>query len=185
MMGRTHVIIGVSYGVNLIPAVTRNDLTPAQLGFVMCGLVIGSLLPDIDHPHSLISQQIPLVGGIISRLTSHRGLFHSILGVAILIVGLGMLSALIAGGLSSIGIQGASDATAQISTGTLIGYILHIIADMITVNGVKLFYPLKANVGLPLIRTGGNREWILAMALIIISFLQVFTVLPSIPALLV
>jgi inner membrane protein len=173
MMGKTHLVIGVSYGVALVPAVTRGEFTPTQLGFIMTGLVIGSLLPDIDHPQSLISQQIPLVGKVISRLTRHRGLFHSILGVVILFGLSAWLSILIAGGLTSLGIQQADTATRYISAGLMIGYILHIVADMLTISGVKLFYPWKRNIRIPLFKTGGFREWVLGLVLIVVSTMQI------------
>jgi len=172
-MGNTHIIIGVSYGVALMPAVTRHEMTVEQLGFVMCGLVVGSLLPDIDHPHSLISQQIPLVGKTISRLTSHRGLFHSILGVVMMFGLSAWLSIVIAGGLSSVGIQQADNATRYIASGLMTGYILHIVADMLTISGVKLFYPIKRNIKIPLFKTGGTREWLLSIVLIAVSAIQI------------
>jgi len=172
-MGRTHIIIGVSCGVALIPAVEGGQLTPAQLGFIMVGLTVGSLLPDIDHPHSLISQQLPLVGSIISKLTRHRGLFHSILGVVMMFGLSAWLAIMMAGGLSSMGIQSADSATRYIASGLMIGYILHIIADMVTVSGIRLFYPLQRNIRIPLFRTGGFRERGLVLTLIVLSTLQI------------
>jgi inner membrane protein len=176
MMGNTHIIIGLSYGVSLIPAVTQNEYTPEQLGFIMCGLVVGSLLPDIDHPHSLISQKIPLVGKTISKLTTHRGLFHSIVGVGMMFVLWSCLSVIVADGLTSVGIQQADNATRYIASGLMAGYILHIIADMLTISGVKLFYPLKGNIKIPLFETGGTREWLLSVFLIAVSAIQVISV---------
>lgn len=176
MMGRTHIIIGVSYGVALIPTATQNGLTPGQLGFLMCGLVVGSLLPDIDHPHSLISQQLPLVGKVISKLTRHRGLFHSVLGVVIMFAWTRWLSIFIADGLSSV-IQQADLATRNISTGLMLGYILHIFADLLTVSGVRLLYPLKFTVRIPLFKTGGFWEWLLGVMLMVVSGLNIFALL--------
>lgn len=177
MMGRTHIIIGISAGVAYLPAVTQGELMPGQFGFIMVGLVIGSLLPDIDHPHSLISQQLPIVGRVISALTRHRGLFHSILGVLVMAGLSAWWSVGIAQGLTSLGIQNAPEATHHIGLGLMIGYILHILADMITVRGVRLFYPLKFTVRIPLFSTGGFREWLLGLALMFGWVLRIVTLL--------
>lgn len=173
MMGRTHIIIGLSYGIALIPSATQNGVTPGQLGFVMCGLVVGSLLPDIDHPHSLISQQLPLVGKVISKLTRHRGIFHSILGVVIMFAWTQWLSISIADGLSAVGIQQADHATRNLNTGLMLGYILHIFADLLTISGVRLFYPLKRNIKIPVFKTGGVMEWLLGVVLMVVSAIQI------------
>lgn len=36
-----------------------------------------------------------------------------------------------------------------------IGYLTHLLLDMLTVKGIKLFYPLKKNIGLKLFKTDG------------------------------
>jgi len=55
----------------------------------------------------------------------------------------------------------------------LVGYVLHIGADMLTISGVKLFYPLRFNVGLPIFSTGGIREKLLRFGLGLACLLQI------------
>lgn len=81
---------------------------------------------------------------------AHRGLTHSILAVLVVAVGsfyfLPYLPALAA----------------------VIGYVAHIAADMLTVAGCMIFYPLPYRVRLPLtfIRTGGIWEALLSMGVL-------------------
>lgn len=171
MMAKTHVVVGVTFGVNLLSALQAGRYTPPEYGAVVAGLVIGSLLPDIDHPHSLISQFIPVVGRFVAAWTSHRGFFHSALGVILLFFGLAFSSGAMVSIASAYGFP--TELPRFISVGIIIGYCLHIIADMITINGVKMFYPLKWNVGLPLFSTGGIREMVLRWILIGLSVLGV------------
>lgn len=168
MMGRTHVIIGTAFGASVLPAVANGNYTYEQYMMLVCGLVIGSLLPDLDHPQSVISRAIPIVGGIISRLTRHRGLLHSILGMVLfyLLLKIGIPVITVNQSISAqlVGMAGA---------GLLVGYGLHIIADMLTKSGVRLFYPLRRTIKIPLFRTGGYRELILRIALIGMSAMQI------------
>lgn len=165
-MGKTHVVIGVSYGVTLLPSINTGVFTLPQVGIIICGLTIGSLLPDIDHPQSIISRQIPLIGMIISKLTRHRGLFHSLLGVGLmfllLIVPTGMVVQATGTRLAYFG-----------AAGLMIGYILHIVADMLTVGGVKLFYPWQRKIAIGLFTTGGLREAALRWFLVGVSLIQI------------
>lgn len=163
MMAKTHMMIGATYGVALIPAVEANRYTTEQFIFIMIGLVIGSLLPDLDHPQSLASQLIPFVGGVISRLVGHRGLLHSILGFVLVAIGFSILN----------GILGNSPTFLYVIAGILIGYILHIVADSFTVRGVRLFYPFKWNVGIKVIRTDGIAEMVIRWVLVVFCGYQI------------
>ena len=50
---------------------------PFFLPFILL-VVVASLLPDIDHPKSEMSQLVPVIG----RVFKHRGFTHSLLGLA-------------------------------------------------------------------------------------------------------
>lgn len=158
-MGKTHVVIGIAYGTALIPALQRGDYSVEQYGLVMVGLVIGSLLPDLDHPQSTLSRMIPIVGGLLSRLTGHRGILHSIVGV--------IICWLVCGGLMIPAVAVTQDArlSAHIFAGLMIGYILHIVADSLTKGGVRLFYPFKWRIGIGIFMTGGLLEFVFRVVL--------------------
>ncbi len=65
----TATVIGVSLLLN----------KPFWLPLILF-VIVGSLLPDIDHSNSQISKKIP----IIAKLLKHRGVTHSLLAVVIL-----------------------------------------------------------------------------------------------------
>lgn len=91
------------------------------------GIVLGSLLPDIDHPQSYLGRRLWFLSAPINKLFGHRGITHSLLFTAIL----GIVTApwwainpLFFGGI-------------------LLGYFSHLLADMTTVSGIPLLYPNK------------------------------------------
>lgn len=168
MMARTHILTSVAFSVTLIPAFMRGNYSTEQYALLCGGLVIGSLLPDIDHPHSLISQTIPLVGGMISRVTKHRGLFHSILGVVLIFFatafGCGQISRLL-----------VSPLPYTFGAGVVIGYVIHIAGDLLTVSGVRLLYPVDLKIAIPLMRTGDYREWIFRVGVMVFIGFKIFS----------
>ena len=96
-------------------------------------VVVGSILPDIDHPGSMVGKNVPL----IPKLLNHRGLTHSIS----FCVMMSLLNAWLG-----------------------IGVLVHIVMDMMTKNGVELFYPYKKRIRFPLAKyvvTNGNFEKVL------------------------
>lgn len=87
------------YIIHLIFGVFAAKLTaynPDQ--FIMC--LIGSLMPDIDHPRAFIGKFNPLAG-----IMKHRGWTHTVLGCALLsllALPIGAYLAMLAGCLSHI-----------------------------------------------------------------------------------
>lgn len=137
MLGRTHRMfaISVAFVVLRYHGLLRT-LTAFESVVVFYLIILGSMLPDIDHSGSIIGKQFPW----ISKLVKHRGFFHSLLalvlwyGVFILILNQVYVFAI------------------------LIGYVSHLLLDVITVSGIKLFQPLiNINFAGP-ITTGGTFE---------------------------
>jgi inner membrane protein len=154
----------------------------------LVALGIGCYLPDIDHSKTkanrylsnvrrflrfiyfvvslltvasivfnntiLISAVLVVVGGFVldvmfGRLR-HRGIMHSI-WIPLLCVILAYLFSFV----------GTKDSTVVVGllVGVSAGYLLHLIADMFTVDGVRLFQPFcNIAFGLPLVSTGGDSE---------------------------
>ncbi len=190
MTGKTHIAIGITAAL----AVSSNQPVENRLVLVLVS-AISSLIPDLDHPKGKLNQKILLINnnfyrilfylslgfvstylyysmeikvflylGIISFLigiSSHRGFTHSIIGflISLTIIKLCM---------GNFGVE-------YIYTGFTIGYVLHIIADLFTIKGVKLFYPLKNNISLPIkIRTNSKVENIIFILLGIVSVFLLF-----------
>lgn len=119
MTGRTHLIVGIAAG--LFAAVPYTD--PSIITSAILAGALGGLLPDIDHPKSIISGYAP--GSGLLRLTiSHRGPTHTILFVV-------LFAAL-----------WVSSPIPQIATISFIaGMLLHLACDMATPAGVRLAWP--------------------------------------------
>lgn len=63
-----HMIIGLIFSIEFASR-------PIDVFFIL----IGSILPDIDHPRSLLGRL-----NIFARFMSHRGFCHTLLGCAVL-----------------------------------------------------------------------------------------------------
>lgn len=153
MKAESHVLIGCStwfavsaHPLNLplhMPTLASN---PELAVLSLVPVLIGSLLPDIDHPKSkvarrslgkkgtLMSHVRPLqpVAYGVNRLFGHRGAMHSALAV-IVVVWL----------LTYVGVS-------TYLIGLAWGYTLHLAADMLTIRGIPLLWPItNDSFGLP------------------------------------
>ncbi len=133
MLGRTHLFIGLLSGLLALPYASPEN----QMLFVGIA-VFSALLPDVDQ-HSSIINRLFFFSKIFSKIFKHRGFTHSILATV-----LGYLLFFIL--LSPV-----------YAIAFAIGYISHLFADAITIEGVNFFYPLKTRIAGP-IRTGGIVE---------------------------
>lgn len=95
-------------------------------------IVFASLLPDIDHTRSIIGKIFLPISKMINRRYGHRTITHSLIAWLGLFA---LLSALQANFFPSLKI-------AQVFG---LAYASHIIFDMMTVQGVPLFFPFKKN----------------------------------------
>ena len=140
MMGRTHLAAGLVAGILVAEAV--HGLTPV-LAVGVSG--VAALLPDIDHPNSMISNALPLIGKVISKVLPHRGPTHSILAVA----ALALLAHWIVPRL----------ALSWILVGVC-GYASHLVLDAATEHGILPLWPLRWRLSLfgRLVHTGGIIE---------------------------
>lgn len=144
MQGKTHILVGMAAGLALSQPVT------APFGIILGG--IGGLLPDIDHPNGTLSNRLPLLRLLIFWIP-HRTFTHSLwAALAMLLPALLIHPVLIC---------------------LWAGYTLHIAADMATVRGIPLLYPLtRLNCYLlprPLrLTTGGIMEMIFRVGVIVL-----------------
>lgn len=137
MMAGSHVALGVAAWLVVAPHLGLPAATPACLSLA----ILGSLLPDIDHPKSWLGQRLrPFSSGIASAL-GHRGVTHSALALAACTWGL------LRGG-----------APRWIVDPLAAGYLSHLAADLLTPGGLRLAWPLRRTWALPLCRTGSPFE---------------------------
>ena len=84
------------------------------------------LLPDIDHPKSVLGQRLKWLSQPIARAFGHRGFTHSLLAVAVSLW------------LFQINVPADWFLPADVLQGMTLGYLSHIVADMLTPAGVPL-----------------------------------------------
>jgi inner membrane protein len=145
MMAKSHVAVGLAAWMGSAPLLHVSPLDPWYLLLA----VAGSLLPDVDHPKSWVGRRTRPVSTMIARVLGHRGITHSALAVALLVV------LLLHAGYR----RGAVDALA-------VGYLSHLGADMLTPRGLRLAWPHRRIWALPICRTGSAAEPAIVVALV-------------------
>ena len=127
------------------------ELTPAlaegSLWHIVPMALASALLPDLDHPQSLLGRQLPWISGPLSRLFGHRGFTHSLLAVGLGIWGLAQFQ--VSGPLSGV-----------MKDALIVGYLSHLLGDWLTPMGIPLLWPWRRRFrlpGLPL-KSGGGYE---------------------------
>ncbi len=94
--------------------------------------IIFSLLPDIDHPGSIMGRIFKPISRFINRNYGHRTITHNLAALAVVC----FFAWLVSKGLKT---------EAPITFLVFGGYFSHLIFDMMTVAGVPLFYPWALN----------------------------------------
>ena len=145
MNGLTHMLIGILFGMLYF------DYIGVGGGFTIKALfaaflIFGALLPDADQPNSYVSRKIP----IISWFTKHRGVMHSI-WIPLLLFVTAIIYPRYEIYLMAI----------------IIGYLTHLAADSITLQGIRPFQPFNIFHLRGPIQTGGITETILAALIVI------------------
>ncbi|WP_275112892.1 metal-dependent hydrolase [Rhodopila globiformis] len=144
-MAKSHVIIGVATWFAAAPMLNLPPTDSMYLGLA----VVGSLLPDVDHPQSWVGRRTRPVSTALAATLGHRGVTHSALAL------FGLMALLLHMGNR----QGAVSALA-------VGYLSHMAADMLTPRGLRLAWPLRKTWGIPLCRTGSPAETLIVAAVV-------------------
>jgi len=146
MMARAHMIAGAtSWAVYryFMPELAFVNLQQTIGLMTLCAFA--ALLPDIDHPNSTLGRNIYPVSKLISMVFGHRGFTHSLLALC------GMIYLLVR--------IDPHQEYGLLITCVSIGYLSHLVGDVITPAGLPLFYPIKHRFKTPLtIKAGGVGE---------------------------
>ncbi|MFK8007938.1 MAG: metal-dependent hydrolase [Saprospiraceae bacterium] len=94
--------------------------------------IVFSLLPDIDHPGSIMGRVFKPISKFINRNYGHRTITHNLAALGVVC----FFAWLVSKGLKT---------EAPITFLVFGGYFSHLIFDMMTVAGVPLFYPWALN----------------------------------------
>lgn len=122
-------------------------LADANLGQSVLAALTTSLLPDLDHPKSVLGQRVRWISVPLSNLFGHRGFTHSLLAVALCAWGMGT--------------DAMTDLMpAAVKDALILGYLSHLLGDWLTPAGIPLLWPIQRRFRLPgwPLRSGGAME---------------------------
>ena len=136
MMAGSHVALGVAAWLVAAPHLGLPAAAPSCLGLAL----LGSLLPDIDHPKSWLGRRVRPVSSGLAAVLGHRGLTHSAA----------------AAGACIWSLHGG--APKWVAAPLAAGYLSHLAADLLTPRGLRLAWPLRATWAFPLCKTGSPFE---------------------------
>lgn len=154
MMAVTHLAVGSAAA--LLTASYLSVSAP-QMVIMLGGGILGSLLPDIDHPRSSFGRRVLPISIPLSAIFGHRGITHSLLAVV-------AVSWLIWVALQGMNWHPAFSVPFVIGLG--VGYLSHLAGDWMTNSGVPLLWPSKRRFVAPIrIFTGDTIEYLIAAAI--------------------
>lgn len=130
-------------------------LKEGDLWHIITGGILTCLLPDIDHPKSILGKRIKWLSIPIAQILGHRGFTHSILAILLCII------------LFRLQLSPVTIITIDIFHGMIVGYISHIIADMLTPAGVPLLWPCSFRFRVPILSSKKIERCICTIMLII------------------
>lgn len=166
MTARNHFIMGQSLAILVGGYGLANALSMTQVIVALCGVCIGTLLPDIDEPRSAIGRSLPLLSILISYDIKHRTLTHWLVTrLVVLILGVILLHGTI---------------YALFTVALVFGMFVHDFGDLVT-GGIRgYFWPLSSNqkmFRLGEIKVGSIQEEIITLPFSILLLYEVFLAL--------
>lgn len=159
MTGRTHDLAAFTALTATIAFLPLEKMTIATAVVAFGANMLGGLAPDIDQSTSGIWKEIrfgKFFGKLISPLFGkHRFISHSIIGVILF----GVLTSVFLGIIRNILIVDMN----IIWFSFMIGFLSHLVADMLTHDGIPLLFPIPIRFGFPpfsflRMKTGGIIE---------------------------
>lgn len=173
MMGKTHKLGGVCAGTIASACMIQTPITTEKLiltGIVLGTSIIGSLLPDIDHTNSTMGKKHKIISKIINVLCGHRGMTHAPLFLSIIIALLCFLARVLPDFTQLYAITAVF--------GLAVGFASHLLLDIITINGIPLFYPFsKKHVSIARFRSQKNDGIVSLLSLLMTVIILVLIVL--------
>lgn len=164
MTGKTHQVGGLTAGIIATALIFDN---PTDIGVVLIGVplilcsIFASLLPDLDHPGSILGKKVRFISCPLSRLFGHRGFIHS----PLLCLAIGVLMHSFYPSIPS----NFQPTYLGMSLGITIGFASHLFLDALTKTGVPLFSPISNKKYRLMKLHTGKHEWAAIILLTIIT----------------
>jgi inner membrane protein len=143
---------------------------------------LGALVPDIDNARSTLGKRMGVVSREIQKHAGHRTIFHSLVGLALTAAIVWAAEYGVAYGLRRVGWTFTAEAlVAHVAlVALLVGYLLHLIADSLTLGGVPWLWPWHERFGFPpwrslRFRSGSWEEPVVVVAVCVAVILGLFT----------
>ncbi|MCE0490738.1 metal-dependent hydrolase [Pantoea sp. Mb-10] len=156
MTAEGHIIFAIASAIFAKRAELTPVLASADWWHLVPAALLTCLLPDIDHPKSLLGQRLKWISQPIARAFGHRGFTHSLLAVAVSLW------------LFQVNVPADWLLPADVLQGMTLGYLSHIVADMLTPAGVPLLWPIRMRFRFPVLNSqkGNQLERVLCLALV-------------------
>lgn len=177
MTGRTHDLAAFTALTATLIVVPPEHISLATGIVAFAANLIGGLTPDIDQPTAKLWHEVPagsFVGRIIDPfLGGHRTISHSVIGILLF----GFLAKLLLGAMASVVLVNM----AIVWWAFMIGFVSHIVMDLLTHEGEPLLFPIHFRFGFPpikalRIKTGGLVEKLVVFpGLILINIYLFYT----------
>lgn len=120
MTAEGHLLFSLACAVFAKNAELTPVLAQGDWWHIVPSAVLTCLLPDIDHPKSLLGQRLKWISKPIARACGHRGFTHSLLAVFAALT------------LFYLKVPDSWLIPADAIQGMVLGYLSHILADMLT-----------------------------------------------------
>lgn len=146
MRGKSHMVGGVALGAIVLKHF------PLEATTFMGSILIGSLLPDIDHQHSKMGRWVRPF-----KLGEHRTVTHSL--------------------LFNVGVFGMTRLTdvPGVYWGMTVGVLSHLLLDVCNPTGIPWFYPWnKKKYSVMDVRTGSEVEVLFMTCVVIGTILYLY-----------
>lgn len=125
MTAEGHLLFSIACAVFAKNAELTPVLAQGDWWHIIPSAILTCLLPDIDHPKSFLGQRLSWISKPIARAFGHRGFTHSLLVV------FGAVA------IFSLKVPESWIVPADAVQGLVLGYLSHILADMLTPAGVS------------------------------------------------
>ena len=156
MTGKTHMLIGVTTAI-AVQHFTNFQLTSREYCEYYTLCTLGSILPDIDHPHAILNKMFLELPYLLTGKCKHRTKTHSLL----FLVGVTLTFFILSKNL-----------VPSLALG--LGIMSHLVADTLNPTGVPYLYPFdKEKYRIAKIRTGTSAESIIAVCCVLLIYLIV------------
>lgn len=160
MTAEGHLLFSVASLVMAHKLELTPELAQGDWLHMVPGALLGALLPDIDHPSSIPGRLLRILSLPISKLCEHRGFTHSLVAWLLLTI------------TCYQWLEMQWPIPSDLLQAFLLGYISHLIADMLTPSGVPFLWPLPMRFCFPILRGKSNKraERFIAIVLTVCAF---------------